>query len=73
MNIPRYPSWVFRHSDFCAPGLYLHCLSRDMQAADQHSTDWHIRIDCVVDDFGDLQPVNVRGLTARRDLIEVQP
>ena len=62
------PQWVARSER--RPGLYSHSITRDLQAADQHwpalHGEWHIALECVVDDFGTLVPVDVRGIIDNR-------
>ena len=60
---------MFRHNVVNRPGLWLQNLSADLQARDQWArAQWHVHAHCVVDDFGNLVPVQIEGMTANREL-----
>ena len=54
---------VFRWESFCKPGMWLVNIS---SALGERDREWHLHAHCVVDDFGDLQPIEFVGLTAQR-------
>ena len=63
MNLAAYA--VHRWLECCKPGMYLANLSTALDV------DWpnaHLHADCVVDDFGTLQPVRFHGVTVTGEL-----
>lgn len=57
----------FRHERFCRPGMWL----MNLTSALEYQGDGHVHADCVVDDFGVLQIVGVRALTANCLVVEL--
>jgi hypothetical protein len=56
----------YRWLSCCKPGMYLANLSLALGA--EWANHAHIHADCVVDDFGTLQPVRFTGITATGEL-----
>lgn len=54
---------VFRWESFCKPGMWLVNIS---SALGEYAREWYLHAHCVVDDFGDLQPIEFVGLTAQQ-------